>query len=211
MNLNFKLDSLKDPSSMSNKAKFGVIVAVFLSALGAGYFFDTSAQLAVLEEQAAREVTLRESYLDRKKQAVNLDAHKRQLQEIEVAFGTLLRQLPNKSEMDALLNDVNQAGVGRGLSFDLFRPAAAEVVTEFYAEQPVNINVGGSYHQFGAFAEDISRLPRIVNLDDINLRASNDLGAIYKGAEPKLVLEAVVRTYRYLDEKEIAEAGKTKP
>lgn len=206
--MDINLDGLKDPSSMSNTAKFGVIVAVFLGALGAGYFFDTSAQMAALDEQAAREVSLRETYLDRKKQAVNLDAHKRQLQEIEVAFGTLLRQLPNKSEMDALLNDVNQAGVGRGLSFELFRPAAAEVVTEFYAEQPVNINVSGSYHQFGAFAEDISRLPRIVNLDDINLRATNDLGAIYKGAEPKLVLEAVVRTYRYLDDKEIAEAKK---
>lgn len=207
--MDINLEKLKDPSSMSNSAKLGVIVALFFGALGAGYFFDTSAQIAALDEQAAREVSLRETYLDRKKQAVNLDAHKRQLQEIEVAFGTLLRQLPNKSEMDALLNDVNQAGVGRGLSFDLFRPAP-ELVTEFYAEQPVNINVAGSYHQFGAFAEDISRLPRIVNLDDISLKASNDLGAIYKGAEPKLVLEAVVRTYRYLDDKEMADAKKAK-
>lgn len=205
------LDSLKDPSSMSKTAKFAVIVAVFFGLVAFGYFFDTQGQMDQLTELEAKEATLRDTFLDRKKQAVNLDAHKRQLQEIEVAFGTLLRQLPNKSEMDALLNDVNQAGVGRGLSFDLFRPAPAEIVTEFYAEQPVNINVSGNYHQFGAFAEDISRLPRIVNLDDISLRATNDITAIYKGAEPKLVLEAVVRTYRYLDDKEIAARRKSAP
>lgn len=200
--------NLNDPSSLSNPVKLGLIVALFVGVLGASYFFDTSAQIDSLTELEAREVSLRETYLDRQRKAVNLDAHRQQLKEIEVAFGTLLRQLPNKSEMDDLLSDVNQAGTSRGLGFDLFRPNPSEVVTEFYAEQPVTINVSGRYHQFGAFAEDISKLPRIVNLDDMTFKTTNDVGAIFKGAEPRLVLDATVRTYRYLDEQEVANRRK---
>lgn len=204
------LDMLKDPSRMKNSAKFVVMIAVFLAAGAAGFFLDTSDQITRLDQLAQKEQDLRTTWLDRKRQAVNLEAHKKQLQEIEVAFGTLLRQLPNKAQMDALLNDINQAGIGRGLSFDLFKPAPSEILSEFYAEQPVNITVSGSYHDFGAFAEDVSRLPRIVNLGDMNIRTLNDLSSIVKGAPPRLAMDATVRTYRYLDEKEIEARRKAK-
>jgi type IV pilus assembly protein PilO len=198
------LEDFKDASLLPNTAKFGAMAFAFVAALGLGYMFDTSDQLTQLEELRAQELQLRASWVDKKKQAVNLDAHKKQLVEIEVAFGTLLRQLPNKSEMGALLNDVNQAGLGQGLSFDLFRPAASETLTEFYAEQPVAITVSGSYHSMGAFAEDVSKLSRIVNLGEMNIRSAAEPAAIAKGASPKLVMDATVRTYRYLDDKDKA-------
>lgn len=201
------LDDFKDPSNLSNSAKLGSVALIFVLALLAGYLLDTSGQASEYEQLRAKEEELRSSWLDKKKQAVNLEAHKKQLADIEVAFGALLRQLPNKSEMDELLSDVNQAGIGRGLSFDLFRPAATEALTEFYAEQPVAISVSGPYHSLGSFAEDVSKLSRIVNLGDMSLRVADPaLGA--KGASPKIIMEATVRTYRYLDPKEKA---KNKP
>lgn len=196
------LETFKDPSNMPNSGKFLTIILLFAATVGAGFFLDTSDQIAALDVLQAKETELRTSWMDKKKQAVNLDAHKKQLAEIEVAFGTLLRQLPNKSEMDALLNDVNQAGIGRGLSFDLFRPAAQETITEFYAEQPVSIIVSGNFHDIGSFAEDLSKLSRIVNLTDISIRNTVDPTNIAKGAAPKLIMDATVRTYRYLDEKD---------
>lgn len=196
------LETFKDPSKIPNSVKFLTIVLLFAATLCAGYFLDTNEQIGALDLLQTKEAELRTSWLDKKKQAVNMDAHKRQLAEIEIAFGTLLRQLPNKSEMDALLNDVNQAGIGRGLSFDLFRPSSQEVITEFYAEQPVSIVVSGSFHDIGSFAEDLSKLSRIVNMNDISIRNTIDPTNIVKGTQPKLVMEATVRTYRYLDEKD---------
>lgn len=201
------LDDFKDPSNLSNSTKLGSVAVIFILGLLGGYLFDTSGRAAEYEQLQAKEEELRSSWLDKKKQAVNLEAHKKQLADIEVAFGALLRQLPNKSEMDELLSDVNQAGIGRGLSFDLFRPAATETLTEFYAEQPVAISVSGPYHSLGAFAEDVSKLSRIVNLGDMSLRIA-DPALAAKGAPPKIVMEATVRTYRYLDPKEKA---KNKP
>lgn len=207
------LNSFKDPVRMGKTPKFVFMIIVLIAAIAAGYALDTSGQIKQLQDLQGKEQDLRTTFLDRKKQAVNLAAHKEQLKEIEIAFGTLLRQLPNKSEMDALLNDVNQAGVGRGLSFDLFKPVPVEIVTEFYAEQPVNISVSGNYSEFGQFAEDVSRLSRIVNMDEIQIKTKNDTVAILGGAPPALSLDAVVRTYRYLDEQEIAarRAGAKKP
>lgn len=196
------LEDFKDPSNIPNSFKFATMVFAFAATLGLGYALDTSDQAIALEELQTQETDLRNTWLDKKKQAVNLDAHKKQLADIEIAFGTLLRQLPNKSEMDALLNDVNQAGVGRGLSFDSFRPAATETLTEFYAEQPVAIVVSGAYHDVGAFAEDVSKLSRIVNLGEMNIRTASDATAVFRGAPPRLVMEATVRTYRYLDDKD---------
>jgi type IV pilus assembly protein PilO len=126
---------------------------------------------------------------------VNLEAYKQQRVEIEQAFGALLKQLPNKSEMDALLIDINQAGLGRGLAFELFRPAEKENFTEFYAELPVNIKVTGNYHDLGAFASDVAKMPRIVLLTDLKIDPPKD---------GTLTMEAVAKTYRYLDEEEIA-------
>jgi type IV pilus assembly protein PilO len=125
---------------------------------------------------------------------VNFDLYVQQLKEIEESFGALLKQLPNKSEMDALLTDINQAGLGRGLQFDLFRPASQEKLAEFYAELPINIRITGSYHDMGAFASDVAQLPRIVTLNDVGINNTNGV----------LSLEAQAKTFRYLDEDEVA-------
>ena len=126
-----------------------------------------------------------------------IDNHyKQQLKDIEQSFGALLRQLPNKSEIDAMLTDINQAGLGRGLEFELFKPASQETVSEFYAELPITLKVTGDYHDLGAFASDVSQLPRIVTLNDTNIATVPKDG--------KLSMESTARTYRYLDEDEIA-------
>src|SRR5205085_6725136 len=137
---------------------------------------------------------LREAYTTKKAKAINYDLYRQQLAEIEQAFGALLKQLPNKAEMDALLTDINQAGLGRGLQFELFKPAAQERVADFYAELPISIRITGNYHDMGAFASDIAQLPRIVTLNDVSI--TNDKGV--------LAMDAVAKTYRYLDEDEVA-------
>jgi type IV pilus assembly protein PilO len=148
-----------------------------------------------IEKGRADVAKQKEVFLEKKKLAVNLDAYKQQRAEIEQAFGALLKQLPNKSEMDALLIDINQAGLGRGLAFELFKPAEKENFTEFYAELPVNIKVTGQYHDLGAFASDVAKMPRIVLLTDLKLDPPK---------EGVLTMEAVAKTYRYLDEEEVA-------
>jgi type IV pilus assembly protein PilO len=151
--------------------------------------------LRVLDDiQQQEEGRLKEQYTAKKAKAVNFDLYVQQLKEIEQSFGALLKQLPNKSEMDALLTDINQAGLGRGLQFELFRPASQERMSDFYAELPINVRITGSYHDMGAFASDIAQLPRIVNLNDVAI--VNDKGV--------LAMEGVERTFRYLDEEEIA-------
>jgi type IV pilus assembly protein PilO len=149
-----------------------------------------------LEANRTKEAQLRQTFVDKKRQAINLEAYRKQLEDIEKSFGALLKQLPSKSEMDALLTDINQAGLGRGLQFELFKPAAAESMSEFYAELPIQLRITGGYHDFGAFATDISRLSRIVTLNDIGLTSGKDGG---------LIMDAVAKTYRYLDEEEVAQ------
>jgi type IV pilus assembly protein PilO len=129
---------------------------------------------------------------------VNLEAYKKQLSDIEQSFGALLKQLPNKQEMDALITDVNQAGLGRGLQFDLFKPEA-ETQSEFYAELPIRVKVIGGYHDIAAFTSDVAKLSRIVTLHDI---------AIEPNKEGVLVMDTTAKTYRYLDEEEINEVRK---
>jgi type IV pilus assembly protein PilO len=163
--------------------------------LAAGYLLDWQGQAETFETEALKEQELRQSFLDRKTQAVNLDVHRKQLQDIEQSFGAMLKQLPNKAEMEALLTDINQAGLGRGLQFDLFRPAPQETLSEFYAELPITIRVTGSYHDIGSFASDVSQLSRIVTLNDIALSTEKD-GSI--------ALDATAKTYRYLDEAELS-------
>ena len=142
----------------------------------------------------AEEVKLRESYASKKAKAVNLELYIQQLREIEQSFGALLKQLPNKSEMDALLTDINQAGLGRGLQFELFKPATTEKMADFYAELPITVRVTGNYHDMGAFASDVAQQPRVVTLNDLSI--ANDKGT--------LTMETVAKTFRYLDEDEIA-------
>ena len=193
------LNDLKalDPNNIGNwppVPKLGLLLVGLILIVFAGYWFDWQGQLEELETSQNKEEKLRQSFLDKKKQAVNLEIYRKQLSDIGQAFGTLLKQLPNKSEMDGLLTDINQAGLGRGLQFELFRPAAQETVSEFYAELPINIRITGNYHELGAFASDIAKLPRIVTLNDININPSKD---------GTLAMDAVAKTYRYLDEEEI--------
>jgi type IV pilus assembly protein PilO len=148
----------------------------------------------VLAAARQQELDLRDTFRRKKGQAINRDAYKKQLADIEQAFGALLKQLPNKAEMEALLTDINQAGLGRGLQFTLFRPAQQETMSEFYAELPITIRVIGAYHDIGAFASDVSQLSRIVTL--------NDIGVAYD-KEGNLTLDATAKTYRYLDQSEL--------
>ena len=189
----------RDIGSWPALPKLGALFILLLLLVFAGYWFDWQNQLDELARDRSKEQDLRTAFLDKKKQAVNLEAYRKQLAEIEESFGEMLKQLPNKSEMEALLTDINQAGLGRGLQFELFRPAPAETRSEFYAELPITIKLAGNYHDIGAFASDISQLSRIVTLNDIALSTS-------KGG---LTLDAVAKTFRYLDDSEVAAQRKT--
>jgi len=184
----------RDIGSWPALPKLGVLLLLLIVLVFAGYWFDWQNQLEELARERAKEQDLRTSFLDKKKQAVNLEAYRKQLAEIEESFGEMLKQLPNKSEMEALLTDINQAGLGRGLQFELFRPAPAETRSEFYAELPITIRLAGNYHDIGAFASDISQLSRIVTLNDVALSTSKN----------GLVLDATAKTFRYLDDSEVA-------
>lgn len=191
----------KNPGGWPWPFKIVAMLLIFVLILVAGFFVFYQSQLENFDKEEKKEVDLKTVFVEKKKLAVNLEAYQQQRAEIEQSFGALLKQLPTRSEMDALLIDINQAGLGRGLQFDLFKPAATENVTEFYAERPINIKVNGSYHDLGAFASDISKLPRIVLLNDLNIITVKD------GA---LSMDAVAKTYRYLDPDEIAAQRKTK-
>lgn len=151
-----------------------------------------------LDQARAKETELRDTFLSKKRQAINLEAYKQQMVEIERTFGALVKQLPDRSQMDGLLTDINQVGLERGLEFELFKPGQ-EVIADFYAEMPISIKVTGNYHDLGAFAGDIARLPRIVTLNDIVISSPGK-----DSKDGRLVIEAVARTYRYLDANEIA-------
>lgn len=195
MNLDdFKKLNPKDIGNWPIIPKALALCGLLILILFAGYWFDWQNQLADLDIAKEKESQLRETFISKKKQVVNLDTYRRQLKDLEQAFGALIKQLPNKAEMDALLTDINQAGLGRGLEFELFRPANSETLTEFYAERPISIRVTGNYHDLGAFASDVSRLPRIVTLNEISITPSGQA----------LTMSAVAKTYRYLDENELA-------
>jgi len=185
----------KQPGNWPWPIKAAALVILFVALQIGAYFLFWQGQMDAIEKGRADVAKQKEVFLEKKKLAVNLDAYKQQRAEIEQAFGALLKQLPNKSEMDALLIDINQAGLGRGLAFELFKPAEKENFTEFYAELPVNIKVTGQYHDLGAFASDVAKMPRIVLLTDLKLDPPKD---------GVLTMEAVAKTYRYLDEEEVA-------
>ncbi|MHB1231441.1 MAG: type IV pilus inner membrane component PilO [Burkholderiales bacterium] len=191
--------SLKNIGIWPVPIKIGAMLLLFVVLLLAGYWFVWKDQLDTLDQARQQEQKLRAEFLEKKAQSVNLDLYRQQVKEIEQAFGALVRQLPNKSEMDALLTDINQAGLGRGLEFELFKPAPQETVKDFYAELPITIRVSGSYHDLGRFASDVAQLPRIVTLNNIS---------IAPGPSGNLIMDATAMTYRYLDEEEIAKMKK---
>jgi type IV pilus assembly protein PilO len=186
--------NLRNAGSWPLLPKIAVLLLMFLAIVAAGAFLDWKDQWDALDRAQQEEGRLKEQYTAKKAKAVNFDLYVQQLKEIEQSFGALLKQLPNKSEMDALLTDINQAGLGRGLQFELFKPAPQERLADFYAELPINVRITGTYHDMGAFASDVAQLPRIVNLNDIAV--TNEKGV--------LTMEGVARTFRYLDEEEIA-------
>jgi type IV pilus assembly protein PilO len=159
-----------------------------------GYFLYWSGQFETQESLASQEATLREEYKTKVAQAVNLEALQAQKIQVDQSVERLEKQLPSKSEMAALLSDINQAGVGRGLAFELFRPDQI-VVRDYYAELPIAIKITGKYHDLGAFAADMAHLPRIVTLNNMRLKTEKD---------GVLTLEAIAKTFRYLDADELA-------
>jgi len=177
----------------------GVILGVlFVLVVAAGYWFLWSPALDELDQAKNKETELRDLFVDKKRQAINLEAYKQQMIDVEKTFGALLRQLPDKSQMDGLLTDINQAGLTRGLDFELFKPNP-EVVSEFYAEMPITIKVIGTYNDLGAFATEISKLSRIVTINDIAISPASK-----ESKDSRLAMDATAKTYRYLDASEVA-------
>ena len=189
-----------DPGQWPLAPRVATLLAIFFVLVVGGWWFDWSDQLATLEAKEREEATLKEDWVNKKRQAVNLPEYRRQLSEIDRQFGALLKQLPNRSEMESLLADINQAGLGRGLQFELFKPGA-EVMKDFYAELPITVRVTGSYHDLGEFVGDVAQMPRIVTLNDI---------AIETQKEGVLKFDATAMTYRYLDDEEVARLRKEK-
>jgi len=174
----------------------GVMAAV----LGLGYFFYWSGQFDEQDMLAAQELKLRDDYKAKMAQAINLDALEAQQQQVNRYVERLEKQLPSKAEMAALLSDINQAGLGRGLQFELFKPGQV-VVKDYYAELPIDIKVTGTYHDIGEFAADMARMPRIVTLNNLSLTA---------GKDNVLSLDAVAKTFRYLDQDELDAQAKAR-
>ncbi len=192
----FKTLDPKDPGAWPIIPRIIILLGIFVALVVMGAWFGWQSQYDELEAKQQEESKLKEDWLSKKKQAVNLEEHKNQLAEIERSFGALLKQLPNASEMESLLIDINQAGLGRGLQFELFKPGG-ESQREFYAELPITVNVTGSYHDFGAFAGDIAGLSRIVTLNNIIIAPAGKSGEV-------LTMTTTAKTFRYLDENEMA-------
>lgn len=203
MNLEeFNNIDLNNPGSIALPVKLFLLALLFGLVVTLGYFLLLVPSLEDLENEKAKEDTLKTQFLDKKKLAINLVVYKQQMEEIESAFGALLKQLPDKSQIDGLLTDINQAGLERGLAFELFKPGK-EIVSEFYAEMPIAIEVTGEYKDLGNFATSVSKLSRIVTLDDISIESVRKDGEKINLRNNDLLMKVTARTYRYLDESEI--------
>jgi type IV pilus assembly protein PilO len=205
MNWLEELQSLdpRDPGRWPLPVRVGAVaLAYIVLTLALIYFFVWDEQRPELDQRENEEQTLRQEFHTKHAKAVNLDLYKQQLKDIERSFGALLRQLPGKTEVPNLLVDISQTGLSAGLEEKLFQPQP-EMKKDFYAELPIRIRLTGSYHQFGQFVSGIAALPRIVTLHDIDIKSEN------KDAYDQLSLELTAKTYRYLDEDEIA-AGEDK-
>jgi type IV pilus assembly protein PilO len=191
----------RDPGRWPLPVLAGAVLLAFLVvSLGGIYLLVWNEQRPELERRQGEEQQLRSEFKEKHSKAVNLELYKQQLKDIERSFGALLRQLPGKTEVPSLLVDISQTGLAAGLQEKLFQPEP-EVKKDFYAEQPIKIRLTGSYHQFGEFVSGIAALPRIVTLDDIDIKSDN------KDAYDQLALELTAKTYRYMDEDEIAAAA----
>ena len=208
MNWLEELQSLdpRDPGRWPLPIRAGAVATAFIVlTVALIYFFVWDEERPELQQRQDEEQSLRQEFRTKHAKAVNLELYKQQLKDIERSFGALLRQLPGKTEVPNLLVDISQTGLSSGLEEKLFQPQS-EVKKDFYAELPIKIRLTGSYHQFGQFVSGIAALPRIVTLHDIDIKSEN------KDAYDQLSLELTAKTYRYLDEDEIAagEAEKKK-
>lgn len=191
------LDELND-LDLSDIGEFPLVIKLIIVLLLSGgllvglYYYDIEKQFKRLEKEVKVEESLRQEFETKQAKAVNLESYKKQLAEMQETFGSMLRQLPNKTEVPALLVDVSQTGLAAGLEFELFKPLG-EVRREFYAELPISIKVHGKYHEFGEFISGIAALPRIVTMHNINISGGGKAGA------EMLVMTATAKTYRYLE------------
>ncbi|MDH5388126.1 MAG: type 4a pilus biogenesis protein PilO [Gammaproteobacteria bacterium] len=189
------INDLKKIGVAPMPVKIVIIILACIAVLAAGYFLDTTTQLDALKAAEAKEITLRQTFKEKHSKAVNLDAYKQQLDEMETSFGALLRQLPNSTEIETLLTDISQTGISSGLEIEYFKPEGLSQ-EQFYAKYPIKLKVTGRYHEFAAFVSGVAALPRIVTLQDITITPfSKDKGV-------KLTMDITAVTYQYLDETE---------
>ncbi len=195
---NFDLNDLdfSNIGGWPTPVKAGLIVIVCIIVLVLGYFLDISNKRDELARAESQEATLKNEFKTKQAKAANLDAYKKQMKEIEESFGTMLRQLPSKTEVENLVDEISQTGLASGVEFILFKPQAEQFV-EFYAEKPIAIKVTGNYHQFGRFISGIAALPRIVTLHNIKIERDDKTD--------RLTMDATAKTYRYLDENELSD------
>lgn len=189
------VEDLKKIGSAPTSIKIAVIIIVCLIAGGAGLYLDTNEQLKVLEASEQKEAELRRTFDQKQSKAANLEAYSQQLEEMKKSFGALLRQLPNKTEIESLLTDISQTGIASGLEIEYFKPEGLSP-KEFYAEFPIKLRVTGRYHEFGKFISGVAALPRIVTMRNIKINK------VDKDSGVRLEMEVTAVTYQYLDEKE---------
>ncbi len=196
INLNeLDINDLKNIGTAPMIVKSILIIVLCVIVATAAYFTITTPKLKELKKSEKEEVTLKATFDEKQAKAANLEAYKQQLDEMRQSFGALLRQLPNKTEIETLLTDISQTGISSGLEIDLFQPEGLSP-RDFYAEYPIKLKVTGRYHQFAQFVSGVAALPRIVTLQDINIEpASKDAGA-------KLIMEVTAITYQYMDEED---------
>jgi type IV pilus assembly protein PilO len=205
MKLNdFKNIDIKTAGNLPMTVKLVLVVMVFSLVLFGGYLLIWAPSLETLDIDKNKEAELRTKLTEKRRLAFNLNAYKQQMRDLDQTFGALLKQLPDKSQMDGLLTDINQAGLAQGLVFDSFKPAD-EIISDFYAEKPIAIKVVGNYHQLGHFTEEISKLSRIVTLNDLVINPVPKESKDNKESKENLLsMEVVAKTYRYLDANEVA-------
>jgi len=188
------VEDLKKIGSAPLPVRITIIVVLCIALLIAGYFFDTTTQISELDKVTAEEKQLRMVFAGKQAKAANLEAYKQQLEEMRTSFGTLLRQLPNETEIETLLTDISQTGISAGLEIDYFKPEGLRP-KEFYSEYPIKLKVTGRYHEFAEFISGVAALPRIVTIQDISISPSDS-----KKGGVKLTMELTAITYQYLDE-----------
>ena len=187
------INDLKKIGSAPLPIRIAIVIVLCVALVVAGYFLDTTKQKAELDKVIAEEQLLREIFLGKQAKAANLEAYKQQLDEMRTSFGTLLRQLPNKTEIETLLTDISQTGISSGLEIDFFKPEGLRP-KEFYSEYPIKLKVTGRYHEFAEFISGVAALPRIVTIQNIAIEPFDPKGGV------KLTMQLTAITYQYLDE-----------